>query len=187
MTNSSYFLTANRIGFRKWQTTDFHLAKKLWGDPAVTKLIDTRGQLSDEQVQEKLDNEVACNREYGVQYWPIFLLITDEHIGCCGLRPYDLNKNIYETGVHLKPQHWRKGYAVEAERGVINYAFETMKVSALFAGHNPENAVSRKVIMKLGFTYMRDEYYEPTGLMHPSYMLSREEWTTGKSTGIHFK
>lgn len=37
-----------------------------------------------------------------MQYWPIFLRETDEHVGCCGLRPYDLSKGIYETGFHIR-------------------------------------------------------------------------------------
>ncbi|MGH7594732.1 MAG: GNAT family N-acetyltransferase [bacterium] len=109
-----YFLITTRLGFRRWRDDDLPLALGLWGDYEVTKLIDARGQLTTNQVQERLTKEIATEREYGVQYWPIFLRETDAHIGCCGLRPYDLSKGIYEIGFHIRSAHWRCSYAAES-------------------------------------------------------------------------
>jgi RimJ/RimL family protein N-acetyltransferase len=57
------------------------------------------------------------------------------------------------------------------------YAFETLGVKELFAGHNPSNAASRLLLTRMGFRYVRDEYYPPTGLNHPSYILTAEQFT----------
>ncbi|MGH7455722.1 MAG: GNAT family N-acetyltransferase [bacterium] len=173
--SDKYFITTNRLGFRRWRDDDLPLALGLWGDYEVTKLIDARGQLTTNQVQERLIKEIATAKEHGVQYWPIFLRETDEHIGCCGLRPYDLSKGIYEIGFHIRSVHWRRGYAAEAARAVIKYAFVKLKANALFAGHNPKNEASRLLLEKLGFRYTHDEFYPPTGLKHPSYLLKAEE------------
>ena len=173
---SDYFLYTTRLGFRFWREDDLELAFGLWGDYGVTRLIDSRGQLSQEQVQEKLLGEIATAQKYGVQYWPIFLLSTGDHGGCCGLRPYDLEANIYEIGFHIHSALWGRGYATEAARGVMAYAFDELKTAALFAGHNPRNEASGKLLMKLGFQYTHDEYYAPTGLEHPSYLLTAEEY-----------
>ena len=118
------------------------------------------------------------NRIY-FRLW-IFLLSTNEHIGCCGLRPYDQEKFIYEIGAHILPKHWRNGYALEASRCVIDYAFNALNVSALFAGHNPKNHASKKLLEKLKFNYIRDEFYEPTGLKHPSYFLTKKNYESLK-------
>lgn len=174
--SDKYFMLTNRLGFRHWQDDDLPLALGLWGDYAVTKLIDARGQLTTNQVQERLIKEMATAKEHGGQYWPIFLRETDEHLGCCGLRPYDLTKSIYAMGFHIRSAHWRRGYAAEAARAVIKYAFDKFKASALFAGHNPKNEASRILLKKLGFRYTHDEYYPPTGLKHPSYLLNSEEY-----------
>lgn len=40
-----YFLRSERLGFRLWGSDDLDLAMGLWGDPLVTRLIDSRGQL----------------------------------------------------------------------------------------------------------------------------------------------
>jgi RimJ/RimL family protein N-acetyltransferase len=175
---TKYFLTTKRLGFRYWKEDDFDLADNLWGNPEVTKLIDARGKLNHKEVKELLFKEIETQKSFGVQYWPIFLLNTNEHIGCCGLRPYDPNKFIYEIGAHILSNHWRNGYALEATRCVIEYAFNVLNYSALFAGHNPENNASKKLLEKLRFNYIRDEYYEPTGLNHPSYLLTKEEYVT---------
>lgn len=169
--SSSYFLQSERLGFRHWSPDDLQLAKGLWGDADVTKLIG--GPFSETQVSERLKQEIARQTEYGIQYWPIFLLTTSEHVGCCGLRPYDLTQDIYEIGFHIRRIRWGLGYAPEAARAVIDYAFGKLGAKGLFAGHNPANGASGKLLGKLGFQYTHDEYYAPTGLNHPSYLLRR--------------
>ncbi|WP_105616287.1 GNAT family N-acetyltransferase [Vallitalea okinawensis] len=167
-----YFLKSERLGFSKWEKEDLELAVGLWGDYNVTQLLDSRGKLSKEQVKERLEKELNLEKEYGVQYWPIFNLKTEEHIGCCGLRPYDLSNNIMEIGFHLKKAHWGQGYAYEAAQRVIAYVFSETNCRGLFAGHNPMNIGSRKLLEKLGFVYTHEEYYPGTGLHHPSYILN---------------
>lgn len=164
-----FFLTTSRIGFSEWQKDDIKLAETLWGDPDVTKFICSSGRFSAEDIANRLDKEIENSFAYRVQYWPIFELTSNELIGCCGLRPYKEGK--YEIGFHLRPKFWRQGYAVEAAQAAINYAFSVLKAVGLFAGHNPENTASSKVLLKLGFQYAGDEFYEPTGQYHPSYEL----------------
>ncbi len=177
-----YFLCTQRLGFRLWSLDDFDLAFGLWGDLEVTKLIDARGQLSENQVKERLAQEIATAGLHSVQYWPIFLLSNDDHVGCCGLRPYDLSQGVYEIGFQICSKHWRRGFASEGARAVMEYAFDKLGVSGLFAGHNPKNEASRQLLEKLGFRYTHDEYYAPTGLNHPSYMMTAEEYVQLKNS-----
>ena len=167
-----FFLTTSRIGFSEWKKDDIQLAETLWGDPDVTKFICASGRFSAEDIASRLDKEIENSIKYHVQYWPIFELTSNELIGCCGLRPYKEGK--YEIGFHLRPKFWRQGYAMEAAQAVIDYAFSVLKTEGLFAGHNPNNTASSNVLHKLGFQYMGDEFYEPTGLYHPSYELRHE-------------
>ena len=99
LVSSRYFIKTDRLGFRHWRKEDTDMALRLWGDYEVTKLLDAHGQLSENHVRERLAREIATEKKYGVQYWPIFLLKNDEHIGGCGLRPYDLARRIYEIGL----------------------------------------------------------------------------------------
>ncbi len=165
----AFHITTKRIGFSKWSPDDLSLAKQLWGNPDVTKYICASGIFSQEDIEARLAKEMENDRTYGMQYWPIFELASGELIGCCGLRPY--NETMYEIGFHLRPDFWRQGYAVEAATAAINYAFTELRADGLFAGHNPKNIASKHVLGKLGFQYIRDEFYAPTGLYHPSYEL----------------
>ena len=167
----TYFIKTDRIGFSKWNRDDIELARTLWGNPDVTKFICASGHFSEEDIQERLAVEIGNEDKYQVQYWPIFELNSNEFIGCCGLRPY--KKNQYEMGFHLLPEYWGEKFATEAANAVIDYAFRHFHAEGLFAGHNPKNAASRKVLLNLGLLYISDEFYAPTGLYHPSYELKK--------------
>lgn len=51
-----YFLTTARVGFRCWAGNDLPLALALWGDPSVWFI---EGPFSPEQIQRRLDDEIA--------------------------------------------------------------------------------------------------------------------------------
>lgn len=172
-----------RLVWRCWDAgADAELAAGLWGDDRVTALIG--GPFDASAVAARLAAECQRADDDGVQYWPVFLRDHHaeggfgEHIGAVGLRRYCGNASscdglglVMEIGFHLKPAHWGKGLATEAATAVLAYAFNELKVAAVFAGHNPKNERSRLTLLKLGFTYTHDEFYQPTGLMHPSYIL----------------
>lgn len=170
------FLQTERLYFSLWHEEDLPVALRLWGSPEVTKYIAANGRMSEEQIRERLYKEIENYKNYHVQYWPVYLIDTNENIGCCGLRPHEMEKNIYEMGVHLKENYWGQGFAQEACSAVKEYAFDTLKADALFAGHNPNNAASCRLLKKLGFKYTHDEFYKPTGLYHPSYLLTKQEY-----------
>lgn len=171
-----YFLRAGRLGFSLWSKKDLFEALELWGNPEVTKFISADGKMSEEQVHQRLIKEIETFDRHHIQYWPVYLLETNQNVGCCGLRPYDSEKNILELGIHIKERFWGKGIALEACSTVIEYAFNTLGVEALFAGHNPKNKASAKLLKKLGFRYTHDEYYPPTGLQHPSYLMTKQDY-----------
>lgn len=168
-----FFATTARVGFRCWSAEDLPLALALWGDPDVTRFIG--GPFSSNQIRQRLEDEIATLRAHHVQYWPLFLLRGGEHVGCGGLRPYDLDNGIYELGFHLRPEYWGQGLAVEVGQAIITLAFDTLRATALFAGHHPANTASQRVLQKLGFRFTHEEFYRPTGLQHRSYVLARPQ------------
>jgi RimJ/RimL family protein N-acetyltransferase len=186
-----YFLTTARLAFRTWRDDDEPLALALWGDPQVATFIHAHGPPPPAAILERLRREIATQTQHGLQYWPIFLRENGAHAGCAGLRPYRLEDGILELGIHLRPAFWHRGLAIEAGAAVIDYAFTRLGaadrasgagvhasgagVRTLFAGHHPKNDASRRMLLRLGFHYTHDELYPPTGLEHPSYLLTRDE------------
>lgn len=171
-----FFLTSERLMFSVWKEEDLPDALELWGSPEVTQYIVSGGSMSEEQIRQRLKNEIEMQKKYNVQYWPVYIKEDSEFAGCCGLRIKDLENGVLELGIHLKKRYWGKGIASEACRAVMEYAFGILDADALFAGHNPQNAASARILKRLGFRYIKDEYYPPTGLYHPSYLMSRKEF-----------
>ncbi len=166
-----YFLKTERLGFGYWSSEDLPLAQALWGDPEVSRFLG--GPFTEEQIRQRLERHMALMRDYNVQYWPVFLIETGDHVGCGGLQPYRTDEGIYELGFHLHRAYWGRGMAEEAARAVIRFAFESLGLETLFAGHHPENAASRRVLGKLGFQYAGEEVYPPSGILEPTYFLRR--------------
>ena len=174
-----FFLKTTRIGFSTWNNHDYDLANELWGSAEVTRFICATGIFTKQDIQNRLETEIQNDTLYHIQYWPIFELETGELIGCCGIRPFnlqpdksaDIEFSNYELGFHLCQNFWGKGYAFEAATAVINYSFNQLNADRLYAGHHPQNEASQKLLTRLRFQYIGKNYYEPTGLYHPSYEL----------------
>jgi RimJ/RimL family protein N-acetyltransferase len=156
-----------RLSFRAWRDDDLPLAHVLFGDPRVTALVG--GPFDDAQIAARLASEIACQRELGFSYWPVFA--GADFIGCCGLKPRDPAARVHELGFYFVPASWGRGYASEAGASVVEFAWRALGVAALFAGHHPDNHGSRRALEKLGFRPTRAELYPPTGLLHPGYEL----------------
>ncbi len=168
-----YFMTSERIGFSRWGPYDLDLARRLWGNSDVTRYICAPGSFSDDEVASRLALEIDCQSQHDVQYWPMFDLASGDFVGVCGLHPHGNGERgtEYDLGFHLLPEWWGRGYAAEAARAVIGYAFGALGARSLFAGHNPRNVASRRRLLSLGFERVGEEFFAPTGLMHPAYRL----------------
>ena len=164
-----YFLTTKRLAFSHWRDDDLALAMTLWGNPQVSAFLG--GPFTPEGVRARLSREIEMMIACKVQYWPVFLLANNDLVGCAGLRPYTKDGHIHELGFHLRPDYWGQGLAHEAARAVIGFAFETLAIESLFAGHHPANEASERLLKKLGFRWTHEEIYPPTGLMNPAYRL----------------
>lgn len=171
MSETQKFRTEH-LSARSWRMEDLPLAIELWGDPAVTALIDSRGKLTEAQVAEKLRGEIERQRSCGAQYWALFDRRNGDFVGCSGLRPwaYTPGEPNFEVGFHLVRRCWGKGLATEAALGALGYAWEKLRLAKVYAGHHPDNVASRRILEKLGFAFVENVFYEPTGLLHPSYV-----------------
>jgi RimJ/RimL family protein N-acetyltransferase len=159
----------DRLEFRLWRASDIDLAATLWCDPRVMQFLG--GPYSRDEVIERLAREEANEAAHQIQYWPVFTANT--FAGCCGLKPHEPEHRLSEIGFHFLPDFWGAGYASEAARAVIAYAFDALDVAALFAGHHPENDSSRALLARLGFAQIGTHHFARTGLQHPWYRLGR--------------
>ena len=97
-------LESPRLTFRTWMKTDVALAEPLWCDSEVTRFFG--GAMTREQARERLNAERERGERLGFQYWPMFLRKTGTFAGCAGLRPWQMDPETIEAGVHLVRSAW---------------------------------------------------------------------------------
>ena len=68
-------------------------------------------------------------------------------MGCCGLQ---LKDGRFELGYWLGKPFWRQGYATEAAKRVVSFAFHDLKATDVWAGWFEDNPASGRVLQKLG-------------------------------------
>lgn len=73
---------------------------------------------------------------------------TGTGIGACGLH---LGDGRYELGYWIARPYWGRGFATEAARRLLDYAFGVVRAEAVEAGWFHDNAPSGRVLAKLGF------------------------------------
>jgi RimJ/RimL family protein N-acetyltransferase len=87
----------------------------------------------------------------------------------------DVSPDEVEIGWMLAPPARGHGYATEAGGAVRDEAFVRLGLESIVAAHHPANAVSGRVMEKLGMTFERDvvdKHGWPTRL----YRLTRAQW-----------
>jgi [ribosomal protein S5]-alanine N-acetyltransferase len=113
-------------------------------------------------------------------YYGLWLIAVpdDEVIGWCGLRPGD-TLNDPEILYGLSATHRKQGYATEAARAVIDYAFSLSNIESVWAATDVNNTPSYKVMERAGMTF--EAQRDLDGVMSLIYRIKRD----GISDGQH--
>jgi RimJ/RimL family protein N-acetyltransferase len=95
--------------------------------------------------------QIRANPDY------LFLAIIakndNKHIGNIKLGPINRHHKYADVGIIIGDKtFWGKGYATEAIKLVVAYAFEVLKLHKLTAGAYMNNAGSVKIFKKAGFS-----------------------------------
>ncbi|MDM1545606.1 GNAT family N-acetyltransferase [Ignatzschineria indica] len=70
-------------------------------------------------------------------------------IGTCDLRVNEDEKSA-ELAYAINKKYWGKGYAPEAARKLLDFAFNTLKIERVWAKYAAENSASGRVMEKIG-------------------------------------
>jgi len=72
-------------------------------------------------------------------------------IGCCGLFEFDYGNKKCMIFYQINSTYWNNGYATEAVKRIVKFAFEKIKVNRIEAFITPGNIASEIVLLKNGF------------------------------------
>lgn len=88
--------------------------------------------------------------------WAVILKENNAFIGDCGISMQDIEGVLMpELGYHINKQYWGKGYATEAAKAFISYAFQVLHYPLIVSYMKYDNLPSRRVAEKNGFVYVR--------------------------------
>lgn len=139
-----------------WPLSPADLAGVYWifNDRAVKRYLWDDKSISVEATRSCLEESARDFSEKGVGLFGVQLRGTDEElIGICGLR--------WEEGIGgmeimhcLLPRWWGRGFATEAARACLRYAFDEAELKRVMVGADEPNIASLRVIEKLGMRYV---------------------------------
>lgn len=157
-------LETERLLLREMLLSDAEAMFKLDSNPNVVKYLGNTPVKSIDECISLIHNVRNQYLKNGIGRFSVVLKDTDEVIGWAGIKfitePENNQTNFYDLGYRLQEEHWGKGYATEATKAWLDYAFQTMKLPVLVASINVDNFNSNKIVQKFGFKLKSKFYYE---------------------------
>ncbi len=161
-------LVTERLRLRAPLARDAAALLAVLGDPEVTRYhnVPTITTLAEARaLLERLDQRYAARETIR---WAIELAERDEMIGTVGLLRFDFEHRHAEVGYEIARRWWGRGLAPEAAAAVVRYGFSVLGLHRIEAGVLPGNALSVRVLQKLGFLEegTRRDYLQLEGRFH---------------------
>src|SRR5262249_2705001 len=143
-------LSSQRLVMRPLGPDDFAWVHPMAADPIVTRYT-TWGPNDVARTRQFLTHATRDGRGPDKYLWAVTL--TDgPGVGTAGLEiPSNLNRRA-EFGYNIVPDHWGQGYATEAARAIVRFAFEVRGIHRLEATCHPDNLASARVLENAGLT-----------------------------------
>ena len=129
------------------------------------------------ETQAWLDRQLSRYAQYGFGLWAVVLKESGGMIGQCGLtmQPWR-GDEVLEVGYLFNRAFWHHGYATEAARGCMEYAFDLLGAREVCSIIRETNLPSRRVAERNGMT-VRDswvKHYRGIDMPHVRYCAARE-------------
>ena len=165
-------IETNRLVVRKFKDTDFKDLYEYLSNPEIYAF--EPGQPVSLREAEKL----AIDRAKGSDFLAVVLKDNKKMIGHLYFKQIDPEAMLtWELGYIFNPSYHGKGYATEAARALVEYAFQNYKIHRIMARCDPGNPASWKILEKVGFrregqfrqfgTFRNDESGNP--VWHDAY------------------
>jgi len=164
-------LKTQRLLLRHFHIEDLEqIHGQIFSDAEVMRFGD--GPQTREWVHQWLVRHINGYKMHGYGPFAVIEQKTQKIIGYCGLFYFpDINgKEEVEIGYRLARSTWGQGYATEAARAVLDFAFNDLQLSRLVALIDPGNIASMHVARKLGMHYEKDVMLE--GYDHPDHLYA---------------
>jgi ribosomal-protein-alanine N-acetyltransferase len=168
----------DRLLIRTPVEEDLNPIVALWTDPTVTQYIGgpRDGDMVMDFFRQVASDPQSINQEEMELWWSIVEQSSGDFVGLSAILEKDVDgQTVFDLGYFLLPPFWSQGYATEASRRVVAYAFEELGHPSLVSIIDPRNQASQSVALKLGMRLER-EVPRSDGVTRRIYRLQKEDW-----------
>lgn len=177
-------LETNRLILRVFEERDIDAMTLINQDPAVCEFLAGIGNY--EKTVATIHRIIKQHHDHGFSLYAVELKSTGEMIGWCGLFVHSFQAHFMpavEIGWRLASHQWGYGYATEAAKAVLAYAFETLKLKEVVSFTVVDNIRSRRVMKKIGLQHNPADDFDHPDLekthplrRHVLYRISNIGW-----------
>jgi len=147
-------LETDRLTIRNWRPAeDGEDARAIFCDPDVMRFIPA-GTFAPDAVPRILGRMIERDERDGFGVWPVVEKASGRVIGECGIT-YIPDTTDVEIAWLFSRASWGNGFASEAARAVLAYAFGPAGLTRVYALVVPENSASVAVANRLGLRFDR--------------------------------
>jgi RimJ/RimL family protein N-acetyltransferase/N-acetylglutamate synthase-like GNAT family acetyltransferase len=176
-------LQTERLTLRDWEESDLEAVLALKSDPEVLRYTH-EAPLDREGARAWLRAVIVHNRRRPRRAYNLAVVDRDSGavLGWLGFgppsRPHAPDE--YDLGYQLLRRHWGKGFATEAVRRIVRFAFEELGAHRVYAECDPENVASAHVLEKAGLRreahFRRSDFKKGQWRDALQYAILAEEW-----------
>ena len=174
----NYIIETDQLALRELTMDDFEVWHHILSDQETMQYYPRA--FDEDKTKSCIDWNLANYDKYGFGLWAVILKESNQFIGDCGITMQNIHGdgNLFpEIGYHIDKQYWRKGYATQAAKACLRYAFENNGFDEVFSYQKWTNIPSRKVAEKMGMS-LREEYADEKNIKTSVYSITRSEFYT---------
>lgn len=182
-------LKTERLLLRKWRDDDLTDFAALNADPEVMEFF---ADVLDTKESNELAKEIIKRiNENGWGFWAVELLSDNSFIGFVGLNKpsYDVPVDLcIEIGWRLAKKYWGHGYATEAAKASLEFAFNELKLDKVYSFASVGNKRSCAVMERLNMVDTNTPFQHPmipegSPLReHVLYKIDKQRWQDNNLT-----
>lgn len=176
-------LRTERLVLRRPRPEDAEAIFAYAGNPAVTRWMVWQTHRSIEDSRRHINNSLANYEIAEPRFYDFAIAGADAPeslIGTIGVGVRSLDHATAEYGYILHPDYWGRGYATEASREILRFAFVELGFNRIEAHCRVDNAASARVLEKCGLRHEGTERQSlfKEGRYHDVmvYSIVRADW-----------
>ena len=180
-------IETERLYLRQWQASDFAVFAEINADPEVMKYFPKLLSTAVSNAIAHKCQQLIIDKGWGL--WAVSLKDRSKEngafIGFVGLNDTHADMSFapaVEIAWRLHKDCWGQGYATEAARAALNFAFTELSLDKVVSFTAVINKRSQQVMERIGMINTRANFYHPALdanhrlAEHVLYNITRQQW-----------